>query len=135
MYLYFPDTPRTFHLSARNLTKSHPVSCLYPCHCINSLSAFLSIWNLNWKLTIMEYCELILCTISNSANFNHHRFNRHVHISLICHSICDFVNNLFHTKFTAKNIACSASVVAGHVSFTVIKGKRADLDLRGNLHS
>jgi len=44
----------------------------------------------------MEYSELILCTFSNSANLNHPSFNRQNHISLVRHSLCDFVNNIFH---------------------------------------
>jgi len=76
----------------------------------------------------MEYCEPILCTISNSANFSHHSFNIYNHIYLISHSICDFVNNLFHTQFIAKNIVFGVSVVVVQVRVTVIKGKSADLD-------
>jgi hypothetical protein len=76
----------------------------------------------------MDYCELILCTISNSANFNHHCSNRHNQTSLIRHIICDFVNNVFHTQFMVKIMAFCVSVVAVQVCVTVIKGKCTDLD-------
>ena len=71
----------------------------------------------------MEYCELILCTISNSINFTRHSFNRQNDISLIRHSIFYFVNNLFNTQCITKNIALSVSVVAVQVFVPVIKGR------------
>ena len=71
---------------------------------------------------------MILCTISNSINFNHYSFNIHNDISLIRHSICDFVHNLLHTQFIPKNIAFSVSVVAVQVGVPVVKDKSADLD-------
>jgi hypothetical protein len=64
---------------------------------------------------ILEYSELILCTIYNSVDVSHHTFIRHNHIIMIRHSICDFVNNLFHTQFIFKNVAISVGVVTVQV--------------------